>query len=93
MADISINGSIAQSGQDVPTRTGQRVESESQIASISNPYRGMIIYIADSDSYVYVRTLKSKKIGNFEIKNALVDEYVPFSGGGGVTLNWNEVYD
>lgn len=92
MANIQLPGSIVQSNQDVPTRSGQRVETESEIASIGTPYRGMIIYIADQDSYVYVKTLKSKKIGNFEIKNALVDEYKPLlSGEGEFKLNWTEV--
>ena len=53
MADVSLSGSIVQSSQDVPTRSGQRVETESEIANIGTPYRGMIIYIADQDSYVY----------------------------------------
>lgn len=92
MADVSLSGSIVQSSQDVPTRSGQRVETESEIANIGTPYRGMIIYIADQDSYVYVKTLKSKKIGRFEIKNALVDEYKPLSSGGGeFNLKWINV--
>lgn len=93
MASIQIPGSIVQSNQDVPTRSGQRVETESEISNISTPYRGMIIYIADQDSYVYVKSLKSEKIGNFEIKDALIDEYKPLVNktDGEVNLNWNEV--
>lgn len=93
MADVSLSGSIVQSSQDVPTRSGQRVETESEIANIGTPYRGMIIYIVDQDSYVYVKTLKSKKIGRFEIENALVDEYEPLVSKTNeeINLNWNEV--
>lgn len=92
MANVQLSGSIVQSGQDIPTRIGQRVETESEITKIGTPFRGMIIYIADQDSFVYVKSLKSKKIGNFEIKNALIDEYYPLSGGTN-NLKWNEVHD
>jgi hypothetical protein len=37
-----------------------------------------------------VASLKSKKVGNFEIKNALVDEYRVFSGNT-ESLIWNNV--
>jgi hypothetical protein len=92
MANVQLSGSIVQSGQDIPTRIGQRVETESEIAKIGTPFRGMIIYIADQDSFVYVKSLKSKKIGNFEIKNALVDEYKPLSSREGeFNLKWINV--
>jgi hypothetical protein len=69
------------------------VETESEIANIGTPYRGMIIYIADQDLYVSVKTLKSKKIGRLEIKNALVDKYEPLvdKTSEEINLNWNEV--
>lgn len=44
-----------------------------------------IIYIEDQDSFVYVKSLKSRKVGNFEIKDALIDQYENLSS------NWIEV--
>lgn len=65
-----------------------------QIANIPAPFIGLIVYIEDQDSFVYVKSLKSRKVGNFEIKNALVDEYKPLSSGGGeFNLKWNKAYD
>jgi hypothetical protein len=49
------------------------VITESDIANIKTPYVGMIIYIEDTDKYVYVKSLKSKMVGTFEILNAQVD--------------------
>lgn len=88
--NVIIQGSLQLSGNDLPTRVGQRVESEDQIANIVAPFVGLVIYIKDQDSFVYVKSLKSKKIGNIEIKNALVDEYKPLLSGDS-NLNWNEV--
>lgn len=88
--NVIIQGSLQLSGNDLPTRVGQRVESEDQIANIVAPFVGLVVYIKDQDSFVYVKSLKSKKIGNIEIKNALVDEYKPLLSGDS-NLNWNEV--
>lgn len=88
--NVIIQGSLQLSGNDLPTRVGQRVESEDQIANIVAPFVGLVVYIKDQDSFVYVKSLKSKKIGNIEIKNALVDEYKPLLNGDS-NLNWNEV--
>lgn len=90
--NVIIGGTLQLSSNDSPTRVGQRVETESEIANIAAPFVGLIIYIKDQDSFVYVKTLKSKKIGNIEIKNALIDEYKPFSSGeGSFNLKWNKV--
>ncbi len=70
-----MSGSMQMSSTNTPTREGQRVTTESEILNITTPYVGLIIYIEDVDKYVYVKSLKSKKVGNFEIQNALVDEY------------------
>lgn len=88
--NVIIQGSLQLSGNDLPTRVGERVESEDQIANIVAPFVGLIIYIKDQDSFVYVKSLKSKKIGNIEIKNALVDEYKPLLKEN-FFLNWNDV--
>ena len=87
-----MNGTIQMSSTNAPTREGQRVATKSEIANIPAPFIGLIIYIEDQDQFVYVKSLKSKMVGNFEIKNALVDEYKPLqSEGGEFNLNWNDV--
>lgn len=92
MSNVLIGGSLALSINNEPTRVGQRVPTESDIANIPAPFIGLIVYIEDQDSFVYVKSLKSRKVGNFEIKNALVDEYKPLSSGGGeFNLKWINV--
>ena len=92
MSNVLIGGSLALSINNEPTRVGQRVSTESDIDNIPAPFIGLIVYIEDQDSFVYVKSLKSRKVGNFEIKNALVDEYKPLSSGGGeFNLKWINV--
>lgn len=92
MSNVLIGGSLTLSVNNEPTRVGQRVSTESDIANIPAPFIGLIVYIEDQDSFVYVKSLKSRKVGNFEIKNALVDEYKPLSSGGGeFNLKWINV--
>lgn len=74
-SNVTMTGSIIMSQTNIPTRDGTRIASESDIANIQLPYVGMIIYIEDKDSFVYVKSLKSRKVGNFEIKDALIDKY------------------
>lgn len=74
-SNVTMAGSIIMSQTNIPTRDGTRIASESDIANIQLPYVGMIIYIEDKDSFVYVKSLKSRKVGNFEIKDALIDKY------------------
>ena len=88
-SNIILGSSLSISKTNTPTRAGQRVSTESEIANISSPYVGMVIYIEDVDTFVYVQSLKSKQIGNFEIKDALVDEYDVLVEK--PELNWNEV--
>lgn len=91
--NVIMNGSITMSSTNTPTRKGQRISTESEISKVEAPFVGMIIYIEDQDSFVYVKSLKSDRIGNFEIKNALIDEYSPLTstGSGSIILNWNNV--
>lgn len=76
-----MSGTISMSSTNSPTREGQRVTTENEIVNISAPFIGLVIYIEDQDRFVYVKSLKNKKVGNFEIKDALVDEYAPFAAG------------
>lgn len=70
------------SNPNTPTREGQRISTESEVQNINAPFVGLIFYIEDQDNFYYVKSLKSRKVGNFEIKNALIDEYEP------LTNNW-----
>lgn len=92
-SNIILGGSLSMSKTNTPTREGQRVITESEIANVSAPFVGSIVYIEDRDTFVYVKSLKSKKIGNFEIKDALIDEYKPLvvKTNEEINLNWNEV--
>lgn len=74
-SDVLVSGSLQMSTVNTPTREGQRVTTESDIVNIKTPYIGLIIYIEDQDKYVYVKSLKSKRVGNFEIQNAQINEY------------------
>ena len=78
---VIVSGTLSMSATNAPTREGQRVATESEIAKIQAPFIGLVIYIEDQDRFVYVKSLKSSKVGNFEIKDALVDEYAEFSSG------------
>lgn len=92
-SNILLGGSLSMQDANTPTRTGQRVTTESEIANIISPFIGLIIYIEDQNKFVYVKSLKSKKIGILEIKDALVDEYEPLvdKTNEEINLNWNEV--
>lgn len=73
--EVLVSGSLQMSTVNTPTREGQRIATESDIVNIKTPYIGLIIYIEDQDKYVYVKSLKSKRVGDFEIQNAQINEY------------------
>ena len=73
--NISIKGSLSLSQTNTPTRSGERITTESDIFNIETPYIGMIVYIEDQDKYVSVKSLKSKKVGFKTIENAQVNTY------------------
>lgn len=86
-SNISIKGSLSLSQVNTPTRSGERVATESEISSIETPYIGMIIYIEDQDKYVSVKTLKSKKVGFKVVENAQVNTYEPLITTSGESSN------
>lgn len=61
------------------TKTTSKENAKLKLSDMS------IIYIEDQDSFVYIKSLKSRKVGNFEIKDALIDQYENLSS------NWIEV--
>lgn len=66
-------------GPVVMTKTTSKENAKLKLSDMS------IIYIEDQDSFVYVKSLKSRKVGDFEIKDALIDQYENLSS------NWIEV--
>ena len=84
-----IDGSISLSTPNTPTRAGQRISSLAEIETIPTPSIGMIVFVEDIDKFIYVISLKSQKVGIFEIENAVIDEYEFLVKD--VNLNWNEV--
>lgn len=65
------------SNPNTPTREGQRIFTIDDIVNINAPFIGLIFYVEDQDAFYYVKSLKSRKVGNFEIKDALIDKYDP----------------
>lgn len=86
-----IDGSISISNPNTPTRTGQRISSLSELDTVPTPSIGMIIFVEDINKFIYVKSLKSKKIGILEVKDALIDEYESLVKTDDINLNWNEV--
>ena len=52
------------------------------MASIPNPWKGMLVYVEDENLYYKVTALKAKKAGPITIQDAIVDTYEVFSQGG-----------
>lgn len=75
MAYIGIDESLVLLNTDRPTRQGQRIQNLSELEQIQNPFIGMVIYVIEEDKFIYVKSLKDKKIGFRVIKNALADEW------------------
>lgn len=75
MAEIVIQDSLKLSVTDKPTRHGQRIQNLSELEKIQNPFIGMVIYVIEEDKFIYVKSLKDKKIGFLTTKNALADEW------------------
>lgn len=90
-SNILLGGSVSMKDANTPTRAGQRVATENDLINVPTPFVGQIVYIEDQNSFIYVKSLKSKKVGNFEIKNALIDEYELLVKNNNLNLNWNEV--
>lgn len=86
-----IDGSIVISNTDTPTRAGQRIASLNDLETVPNPFVGMLIFVEELDSFIYVKSLKSKKIGEFDVNNVEVDNYQLLIDYNKSNLNWNEV--
>ena len=49
MSNVSLGGSLSLTTNNTPTRVGERITTESEIATIPAPYIGLVIYIEDKD--------------------------------------------
>lgn len=87
MAEIIIQDSLKLSVTDKPTRHGQRIQNISELEKIQNPFIGMVIYVIEEDKFIYVKSLKDKKIGFLTTKNALADEWEYLNTGSSEGLN------
>lgn len=86
-----IDGSISVSNVNTPTRAGQRISSLAELETIPTPFIGMIVFVEDIDKFIYVTSLKSQKVGIFEMEDLLVDQYEFLIKNDDLNLNWNEV--
>lgn len=76
--------------KNTPTRVGDRIASISEMQSIPNPWKGMLVYVEDEGLYYIVTSLKAKKVGPITIADAMVDAYKVFDQGSGEII-WNDV--
>jgi hypothetical protein len=49
MSNVSLGGSLSLTTNNTPTRVGERVATETEIATIPAPYIGLVIYVEDKD--------------------------------------------
>lgn len=68
--------------KNTPTRVGDRIATISEMSSIPQPWKGMLVYVEDEDLYYKVTALKAKKSGPISIPDAVVDTYEVFEQGG-----------
>lgn len=76
MADnIILAGSLVPGTTDTPLDARARVASLSAVASIDNPFVGMIFYCTATGKHYKVKSLKAKTIGSASVQNAAVNDY------------------
>jgi hypothetical protein len=83
------NGNAASNGFiigaiNTPTRVGDRIATISEMQSIPNPWKGMLVYVEDEDLYYKVTALKSQVYGpSLTIADKIVDTYEKFDQSSG----------
>ncbi len=73
--NIIIAGSLLPSTTDTPSDGRTRVATIDDIADIENPFVGLLLYVEADSSFYFVKSLKSKLIGEQTVADAAVDEY------------------
>ena len=66
---------LIMSKPNTPTRVGEIIESLNEIDNIPNPFVNMKIWVKDENCEYRVLSLKSKKVGSVEIKDAVIDTF------------------
>ena len=79
---VVTSGGIRPSTSNTPGDIRTRINTIDDVTSIPLPYVGMIFYVVDEGAYYYVKTLKSGIVGEQEVQDMLVDEYLPLPVGG-----------
>lgn len=87
---IAVGKGLIIGQKNTPTRVGDRIATISEIESIPNPWKGMLVYVEDEGLYYIVTSLKAKKAGPITIADAMVDTYQVFDQGSGGAV-WNDV--
>ena len=87
---VAVSKGLIVNQRNTPTRVGDRIATISEMESIPNPWKGMLVYVEDEDLYYKVTALKSKKSGPITYQDAMVDTYEVFSQGGG-SIKWVDV--
>lgn len=87
---VIISDGLIISKPNTPTRVGEIIDTISEIKNIPNPVINMKIWVKDEQCEYRVLTLKSKKIGNIEIPDSVVDLYEKVITGSS-ELNWIDV--
>ena len=62
---------------DTPLDSRTRVTNLAGMATVQNPYLGMIVYCVADGKHYKVTTLKAKQIGALTVPNAAIDTYAP----------------
>lgn len=75
---IKVGGALMPDTQDTPLDLRTRVTSLSEIPDISSPYKGMLFYVQDNDTYYKVTTLQTVTTG-LSTKNIIgsYEEFLP----------------
>lgn len=85
---IELASSLTIGATDTPLDARTRIDALSDMASVANPFVGMIIFCVADGKHYKVTALKSKLIGALTIPNAAIDTYVLANVG-----NWSEIED
>ena len=79
---IMSKGPLRPNRTNTPLDSRTRINTIADMASIPNPYIGMLVYVIDEDKYYKVKTLKASNLG---VANSLVDTYEVLSTANGET--------
>lgn len=88
---IAVGKGLIIGQKNTPTRVGDRIATISEMESIPNPWKGMLVYVEDENLYYIVTSLKAKKVGPVTIADSLVDTYEKFDQSSNDGSKWIDV--